>query len=150
MTDPLFSLYGTGYTGRTPEEIVSLAQSLNATIVDIRLQPRSRVEHWNGYALRRVLESAGHRYHHIPALGNVNYQTPNLPIDLKDPEMGCFELRALLKKSPCVILCSCKCADECHRTKVAALMTLWHNACFTEIQRKDETHHENLDQLTLF
>lgn len=150
-SEALHVLYTAGYTGRDPAEILAMAQMLGATIVDVRLHPRSRVEHWNGYALRRYLEAQGQRYHHIPALGNLNYKTPNLPIELKDPEMGAFELRGLLKKSCCVILCSCKCPDECHRSTVAGLMSQIHGVCFEHLtQRKDEAHHEQLDQLSLF
>jgi uncharacterized protein (DUF488 family) len=64
-------LYTFGYSGKQPEELHTLAEQLDALVADIRFSPRSRVPHWNGGSLVRRL---GHRYRHLPALGNRNYK----------------------------------------------------------------------------
>ena len=141
-------LYTLGYTGRKPAEIVEIAKTLRAKIVDIRLTPISRAAQWNGYTLNSFLDRHGIRYEHIKDLGNINYQTTR-PVEIKDLLIGCLRLRTLLEESPCVILCACEHWNECHRQHVAEYMAVYHGY---EIEHIGDTadNCDHADQMTLF
>ncbi len=145
----LGTLYTMGYTGRTPEEIAQTAIGAKATVVDIRLSPRSRVYQWQGATLRSFLEARGVAYVHIPDLGNLNYRTSG-KVDLKDPENGAEALFRLLNSGNCIILCVCKELAGCHRDDVAQLMNRDYGISVQHLtQRKDETHEPHPPQLDL-
>lgn len=111
-------LYTIGYTGLKIEKLKQWAEDHNALIVDIRLSPRSRAPQWNKGKLSAAL---GDLYHHIPALGNINYKGG--PIQLKDPTTGIQQVQQLLTGDTNIIL-MCVCADvtTCHRTPAAELI----------------------------
>ena len=111
-------LYTIGYTGLKIEKLKQWAEDHNALIVDIRLSPRSRAPQWNKGKLSAAL---GDLYHHIPALGNINYKGG--PIQLKDPASGIQQVQQLLTGGKSVVL-MCVCADvtTCHRTPASELI----------------------------
>lgn len=55
-------LYTFGYAGRSPDELPALAAQLDAFVADIRFSQRSRVPHWSGGRLAKLL---GDRYQHL-------------------------------------------------------------------------------------
>lgn len=48
-------IYTTGYYGHQPEALKALAAALDATVVDIRFMPASRVPGWRKQALQKLL-----------------------------------------------------------------------------------------------
>ncbi|MGD9932720.1 MAG: hypothetical protein AB7T37_03295 [Dehalococcoidia bacterium] len=111
----MHTLYTFGYTGRSPQELKELADSLGAAVVDTRYSPNSRDARWRRSPLERVLGSlyqgAGE------TLGNVNYKAG--PIRLADEERGLAALGAQLAHQPIILLCMCRDAAVCHRTYIA-------------------------------
>ena len=110
----LHTLYTFGYSGRTPHELQTLAEQLNAVVVDIRFSPRSRSPDWSGGRLQKLL---GDRYHHLPALGNRNYKGG--PVEFVDLETGVVEVGQLLRQQPVILLCVCADVQRCHRLAAA-------------------------------
>ena len=89
----LHKLYTFGYSGRTPHELQTLAEQLNAVVADIRFSSRSRIPDWAAARLRKHL---GERYQHLPALGNRNYKGG--PVEFVDLEAGIVEVGELLRQ----------------------------------------------------
>lgn len=108
------SLHTFGYSGRSPDELQDLAERLDALVVDIRFSPRSRNPDWSGGRLRKRL---GGRYHHLPALGNRNYQGG--PIAFADLEAGVAAAGDLLEQRAVILLCVCGELRRCHRLLAA-------------------------------
>lgn len=106
-------IYTTGYTGQHFDALRPLLDRLGALLFDIRLSPRSRVPHWRGEALQRLL---GESYRHLPALGNLNYKTEG-EICIADLNFGIQEI--LRTGLPAVLLCACAKSESCHRRVVA-------------------------------
>lgn len=107
--------YLTGYTGkptRTPAQLLQLAVNLNASVVDSRYNPASRVPHWNMRSLRELLRS---RYMWARAFGNSAYKDGG--ISLVDPQEG---LRQVENSGvdTVIILCACGDGAHCHRKQV--------------------------------
>lgn len=110
------TLFTIGYTGRTLDELAAIVQSHNATLVDTRFSPYSRVPHWNGGALRQQF---GDRYVWMgKTLGNVNYKNGG-DIKLAAPDKAVAPIAALLAKQPVILMCACVDIDSCHRADVA-------------------------------
>jgi hypothetical protein len=107
--------YLTGYTAkptRTPDQLLQLAINLEATVVDIRYSPRSRVLHWNQDALK---EKLGRRYCLVGAFGNSAYRTGLIRV--VNPAFG----MGLLNRWPeqnFILLCGCNDGETCHRKQV--------------------------------
>lgn len=114
----LHKLYTFGYSGRTPHELQTLTEQLDAVGVDIRFSPRSRLPDWSGGRLQTLLES---RYHHLPALGNRNYKSG--PVEFVDLETGVVEVGQLLRQQPVILLCVCADVQRCHRLPAAEAIT---------------------------
>ena len=105
-------IYTIGYVGRKPEELKKLAEELDAIVLDIRFSPLSRIPHWNGEALSKLLRL---RYRHVPSLGNLNYKNGG-PIMIADYRLG---RETIIQQSRNVILmCVCKSLGLCHRRVV--------------------------------
>lgn len=121
-------LYTFGYSGRRPEELLALAEQLDAIITDIRFSPRSRVPQWSGGRLVRFL---GDRYCHLPALGNRNYKGG--PMELVDPETGIAQVADLLAHQPVVLLCVCADVERCHRRLAAEAITARYGVSVTHL-----------------
>jgi len=110
----LHTLYTFGYSGRTPHELQTLAEKLNAVVVDIRFSPRSRIPDWSGGRLQNLL---GDRYRHLPSLGNRNYRDG--PVEFVDLAAGVVEVGELLRQRPVILLCACADVQRCHRLPAA-------------------------------
>jgi uncharacterized protein (DUF488 family) len=108
------SLYTFGYNGQQPEKLLALAEQLDTVVADIRFSPRSRVPHWNGGRLAKLL---GGRYHHLPVLGNRHYKGG--PVEIVDLEAGLAQVADLLAHQPIILLCVCAQVERCHRRLVA-------------------------------
>ncbi len=64
-------LIGFGYQGRTPDELVAeMVEAGASRLVDVRLNPVSRVRGFSKNRLRERLEASGLVYEHRPELGN--------------------------------------------------------------------------------
>ena len=108
-SDSLFPLQGAlGY---------EIHQSL--FICDVRLNPRSRVPHWNKGRLAAACAVQGITYVHVNALGNSLYRSGG--IELLDPVGGIAELAMLMAEEKVVVMCMCKKVDGCHRAEVLRL-----------------------------
>jgi uncharacterized protein (DUF488 family) len=107
--------YLTGYTGkptRTPAQLLQLAINLEATVVDIRYSPRSRVPHWNQDALKDKL---GSRYSLVGAFGNRAFKSGM--IHLVNPPAGLNFLYHRPERR-FILLCACNDGETCHRKQV--------------------------------
>jgi len=113
-------LFTIGYATRTIDEVFSLLNEKQAILVDIRSSTRSSKPGFDRYALAKRL---GASYHHMAALGNLNYHNPDLPIILRDEDLGLEGLARLLENSNVFIMCGCRDLDKCHRLTVAKKMT---------------------------
>jgi uncharacterized protein (DUF488 family) len=114
------TIYTIGYTGWKPEQILSTLERLDATLLDIRYKPRSRVPQWNKGPLERTL---GTRYLHVPELGNVNYKGSVEDILIADLPGGTEVLRRFHQENRNVVLmCVCEDVSTCHRKVVAEAM----------------------------
>lgn len=114
------SIYTAGYgAGWSPAQLRDLLYRLDAQLLDIRLKPWSKTEHWQRPALRAFLGPA--RYLHCPALGNLNYANGG-PIVLQAPDAGVAIVRRQLDIGDVVLLCGCRDVQTCHRTVAADLL----------------------------
>lgn len=106
-------IYTTGYYGHQPEALKALADALDATVVDIRFMPASRVPGWRKQALQKLL---GDRYLWVQAFGNIHYNDGQ-PIQIADMAAG---VKALIKQGRrnYILLCGCRDAHTCHRSVV--------------------------------
>jgi uncharacterized protein (DUF488 family) len=108
-------VYTIGYSGRKLTEIQRIAESLDATIFDVRISNRSRNRAFNGRNLREVL---GDRYQHVKELGNVNYRKSGMEhVRFLDLEAGLEKIAN--HPQPVILMCVCKHDDKCHRSLVA-------------------------------
>lgn len=104
-------VYLIGYTGSPPARIEQLVTELDATLVDIRFQPRSHNPVWNRHALAQRL---GERYVHCGALGNADYQQGGMRIADFDAGLAVIEA----SPRPVILMCACAAPEHCHRTVV--------------------------------
>lgn len=110
----MHQLYTFGYTGQLPHHLQALAEHLDATVVDIRFSPRSRIPDWTAGRLQKLL---GSRYRHLPALGNRNYKGG--PIEFVDLEAGVLQAGQLLRQQPVILQCGCVDVRRCYRLLAA-------------------------------
>lgn len=114
-------LYTVGYA--TFDGIEQLQELLTpqAILVDIRYYPSSR---WRPeWSRKRLLERFAPNYYHIRELGNINYRSPQLPIELLDAEVGISWLVTHLQAGHDIcLLCACADWHKCHRRTVAELL----------------------------
>lgn len=123
-TSPVRMVYTLGYSGWPQAELLAVAARLDATVIDVRLVPRSRVPSYNTKALKAAL---GDRYAWLEGFGNVNYKNGG-PVALKDAAGAVKCLGAMSPHRPQIILlCGCADVDICHRKVVAErLAELFH------------------------
>ena len=139
-------VYTLGYTGWQPAELLEVAARLNATVIDVRLMPRSRwAPGFNAKALKAAL---GDRYVWLEGFRNLNYKGG--PIVLKDFAGAVTKLGEMSLRGPRVILmCGCADVNVCHRKLVAEkLAALWH--CPVEHLERPKRETPDSDQLGLF
>jgi uncharacterized protein (DUF488 family) len=126
-------LFTIGYEGRTPANLVrTLRGSGVRRLVDVRLQPSSRVKGFSLMALFESLRQAGITYEHIKELGN----PPEIRQLFHQGELkeGRRQYRRFLENGyglavdvlvglvaiePTAILCRERDAKDCHRSVVA-------------------------------
>jgi hypothetical protein len=97
-------------------DLAALCRRLEATVIDIRLNPRSRVPHWNKGPLSRAADIP---YQHCPELGNVNYKIGG-EIKIQDFKKGLTFLQGV--SGNVILMCACRDACTCHRTTVGAML----------------------------
>jgi uncharacterized protein (DUF488 family) len=119
------TLYTLGYAARDALiRLDVLMRQAHVELVDIRFSPRSRF--FPAVRQQALQDRFGERYHHLPALGNVNYRDRSLPIVLHDEGRGLSSLLVLLDRGSSVcLLCSCAHVETCHRRVVAELVRSW-------------------------
>jgi hypothetical protein len=114
------AIYTVGYgAGWSPVQVRDLIHRLDAQLLDIRLKPWSKTEHWQRPALRALLGPA--HYLHVLALGNLNYNNDG-PIVLQAPAAGVAIVRQQLDIGDVVLLCGCRDVHICHRSVAADLL----------------------------
>lgn len=125
-----YPIYLLGYSGLRAQRLLELVESVNGSLIDIRLVARSRVPEWNGGKLYKLF---GDRYHHLPALGNVAYKTGGMQI--ADYAAGLEALRTIQKEreGPLFLMCACSDATVCHRTHVGELLRREPGGCGFEV-----------------
>ncbi|GCE15310.1 DUF488 family protein [Tengunoibacter tsumagoiensis] len=115
-------VFALGYADPAAEQkLVTWMEDLSTVLVDIRFRPVSRWHpEWNK---RRLQERWGARYLTIQALGNINYNQPDMPIKIQDPDKGIAELVRLMQAGyQPIVLCACKHYATCHRHTVIELL----------------------------
>lgn len=113
-------IYSYGYRHRSPDELVALAERLDATVGDCRYQPYSRQRQWGRDFLQKRL---GQRYVWLRAFGNLRYrETAADAVELVDPETGLREVAPILARRSLIALCMCEHHHECHRKDVIELI----------------------------
>jgi activating signal cointegrator 1 len=138
-------IYTVGYNGGwTVELLAREIASRNAYLLDIRHKPTSTKAEWRRVALTQRF---GRRYHHVPGLGNVNYQGGE--IHLADPEGAMPVVRELLDRGPVVLLCACPNWQTCHRRQAAAFLAERLGATVEHLSAPAATADGTLPALTL-
>ncbi len=107
------------------EQVETLVREQDAMVLDIRTMPRSRYyPQWN----RKPLEARFglQHYDHLELLGNVNYRTPELPIQLQDAHNGLLWLCVYLQRRDVVLLCGCPHPLSCQHTRKSTHLRMCH------------------------
>lgn len=116
-------IYTVGYSGKKgpkgiekPSRLLEITMLLNADLVDIRLNARSRVHYWNQSYLKELFE---HRYLDLVEFGNTHYQS-NEQIALFDFEQGYKRLKQHVQSTgrDVILMCGCEPFFCCHRKTV--------------------------------
>lgn len=115
MSKSKLKVYTLGYYGRDPEQVLALAERLDATVFDCRFSPRSRDPRWSGKRLSELMQS---RYRHVRQFGNRNYKGG--PIELVDYPAGIQMIEAA--GNNVILMCVCKDYKKCHRTTIAVAL----------------------------
>lgn len=126
-------LYTIGYQGRTPAQLVqALRNSGVRRLVDVRLQPQSRIKGFSLMALFEQLRKAGIAYEHAKELGNpreiralfhggrLEEGRQRYRAFLENGSSGAVDiLVGLAQVQPTAILCMEREPGDCHRSVVA-------------------------------
>jgi uncharacterized protein (DUF488 family) len=114
------TVYTLGYAQRDSREKLRRLVAGRVEVVDIRYAPHSSRPEWSREYLAAWL---GSRYQHLRALGNVNYRSAHLPIQLLDEQVGVLDVMIWLQEGYDVcLLCACADVATCHRRVVADLV----------------------------
>ncbi len=113
------SLYTYGYAGRQAIDLLTLAQSLDASVAGIRFSPRSRIPAWNAGRLQKLLDE---RWLHILELGNRNFKDG--PVEFVDLEAGVARVGELLVRQPVILLWACADLLRYHRRLAAEVIVI--------------------------
>jgi uncharacterized protein (DUF488 family) len=127
------TVYLAGYSRQRPETLLDIAERLNATVLDVRLVPRSRQPGWSK---KRLAELLGPRYVHARGFGNLRYQDGG-PAELADPEAGLAIYDQI--EGALILLCQCRRSEDCHRRDVAAYLAEHRQVVAVEIDWTVET-----------
>jgi uncharacterized protein (DUF488 family) len=114
-------VYTVGYAALERVEQLQMFLSHEVFLVDIRYYPASR---WKPeWSRKRLSERFAPNYAHIRDLGNVNYHSLDLPIQLVDAERGLSKIVPLLQLGYDIcLLCACTDWRTCHRRVIADLV----------------------------
>lgn len=114
-------LYTIGYAALEGIEQLQELLTPDILIVDIRYYPSSR---WRPeWSRKRLMERFAPNYYHIRELGNINYRSPRLPIELLNAEAGISWIVSHLQTGRDIcLLCACADWHLCHRRTVAELL----------------------------
>lgn len=130
------AFYTIGYEGRTPSELVrNLKEHGIRRLVDVRLQPMSRVKGFSLMSLFEHLRKAGIAYEHMGELGNppeiralfhegqLVEGRKQFRRQLKDGRRATVDLLVgLAHLEPTAILCRERDVSNCHRAVVAEVV----------------------------
>jgi uncharacterized protein (DUF488 family) len=111
------SIWTLGYAGRTLDEIAALIGE-NGRLLDIRLNPYSRVAAWCFLAFR---DRFGERYRHVRALGNLRYKL-GPPVEIADFDLGRAIVAEEALGGDVFLMCACREIHGCHRKTVSELL----------------------------
>lgn len=148
------TIYTLGYSGWKIDDIRATVDRLDAVLVDVRMVPRSRVLHWNSYALGREF---GPRYAWVRELGNKNYKGTFEQIEIANFPAGEQRLRELIGAAPApslvdgkaiILLCGCADVNQCHRKILADWLAQAWSANVVHLTAPDTKAHPG--QQTLF
>ncbi len=114
-------LYTVGYAGLEGIEQLQKFLAQEIFLVDIRYFPSSR---WQPeWSRKQLIERFASNYRHIRELGNVNYHSLDLPVELLDAREGLSRIVPLLEQGRDIcLLCACADWQRCHRREVADLL----------------------------
>lgn len=110
-------IYTIGYTSTTPEELINLVNSLEAKLVDIRINPYSKDYRWIQTNLKQLFAD---KYLHIKEFGNENYKIGSIKV--ANPQGGILKIEPIIKVQPVILLCACYNHEKCHRSQVASIL----------------------------
>ena len=114
------TVYTLGYLQRGSREKLYKLVADGVMVLDVRYSPRSAFPQWTRHQLKMWL---GSRYQHVRELGNVNYRSVDLPIQLFDASVGQAVVLSWFEKGYDVcLLCACAEVSACHRLVVAGLV----------------------------
>jgi uncharacterized protein (DUF488 family) len=115
------TLYTVGYATLEGIEQLQAFLAQEVFLVDIRYFPASR---WQPeWSRKRLSERFAPNYRHIRELGNINYHSSDLPIQLLDAKHGISWIASLLQQGQDIcLLCACADWERCHRRVVAELL----------------------------
>lgn len=111
-------IYSVGYLNPNALDLLQTRVKSGAIIVDIRLVAASGSR--PDFSGKRLRERFGTAYHRCRNLGNDNYNQPDGPISLHNPEVGIPELLSLLEQHDVCLLCRCQQYKHCHTAAVVA------------------------------
>lgn len=123
------TVYTLGYLQRGSMERLRKLVADDVTVIDIRLSPRSA---WPQWSRKQLAERFGSRYLHVPELGNVNYRSSSLPVQLASEFDGLWSVLFWVVNKGCDVCLLCACVDVavCHRRVVADLVQV---ACSCQV-----------------
>lgn len=114
----MVSLTTLGYAHKDAQATLDGLHAQGGYIVDIRLNPVSKLPGWNA---RELTARYGLAYVQMPDLGNVNHHSGR-DIALRYKAQGLMQLAHCMRSHDAVtLLCGCMWADSCHRLYVAQL-----------------------------
>lgn len=104
-------IFTTGYTGKDISDLKPLLETFDATLIDIRFVPSSRVMHWRKIYLKALL---GEKYRHVANLGNRTYKEEKITI--QNLNLGIETVLNL--PFNVVLMCVCEKIEHCHRNVI--------------------------------
>jgi hypothetical protein len=116
----MYKLYSLGYLTPGSQARLQTLVEAGCIILDVRKRAGSRYR--PEFSGKRLTARYGEAYQRCKALGNENYQRPEAPHRLTDPEFGIRELVAWLITHDVVLLCKCTTFETCHSSTVVTLL----------------------------
>lgn len=135
-------IYTVGHSTRSQAELIALLRHYGvATLIDVRIMPRSRHNpQFNQEELAKALPEAGMSYAHLPRLGglrrglgaaspndgwrNASFRAYADYMQTTDFAQALEELRALACSGPVALMCAEAVPWRCHRSLIADALTI--------------------------